>query len=229
MAEPLQETPVVVHHQQQELPPPTLEPPAPPAPPAGSGRNEQLEVEVRQALEGPSSDLGRLCKTLGEAFCLPSFRAPRAAGYDSGSDTTAPADQEHSSSESATGSETGGDVTMAATTSTAAANAVVATGGKYLEDGNVRAVAAAAEVSQLSLLLLLLLLLRALLQFNVWVACCGSSFPTANPNMAVLFAVEQQVCVLRQRLFEKRKTFIFVWPRALHCCYEYEYPGYLAS
>lgn len=67
--------------------------------------NKDLEHALQQALD--SQDLGRLCKTLGDNYCLPS-RAPRAAGSadDSGSDTTAPAG--HSScSESGTGSEVG--------------------------------------------------------------------------------------------------------------------------
>lgn len=76
-------------------------------------RNEELEIAIQGALEGPGRDLGRLCKTLGEHFCLapPRPKAVRAVGYDSaGSDTTSPADQEHSGgSSSSSGSETGRD------------------------------------------------------------------------------------------------------------------------
>lgn len=154
MEEPLQQQQqdAAAPQQQQDqnqmlLTPAALEPAAPPVTPTLCGRNAELEVAVRQALEGPTRDLGRLCKTLGEAFCLPSFRsAPRAAGYDSGSDTTAPADQEHSSSES-NGSETWGDVGVGASGSSAGGSSGGKGHGKGLEDGNVQAVAAAAEVS----------------------------------------------------------------------------------
>ncbi|CAM9737206.1 unnamed protein product, partial [Laminaria digitata] len=116
------------------------------APAQQVGRNEPLEAAIRHALEGSAKDLGRLCKTLGESFCLPSTRPTRAAGYDSGSDTTAPADQEHSSSsESGVGSETCGEA--ACVSSSTGPTSVVGTtkSSKELEDGNVRAVAAAAE------------------------------------------------------------------------------------
>lgn len=61
------------------------------------GRNTALEAALRASLD--SKDLGRLCKKLGDEYCLPR-RAPRVAGSsdDSGSDTTAPADHYHSSS-----------------------------------------------------------------------------------------------------------------------------------
>lgn len=115
------------------------------------GRNERLEAAVRQALDGSTKDLGRLCKTLGESFCLPSARPARAVGcYDSGSDTTAPADQEHSSSESGVGSETCGEASVST-----APTGVVGTGkgSKELEHGNVRAVAMAAGVRRVLLAL----------------------------------------------------------------------------
>ena len=125
---------------QQQPPPALLEPAAASAgaeaPAQEVGRNKALEAAIRHALEGSTKDLGRLCKTLGESFCLPSTRPTRTVGYDSGSDTTAPADQEHSSSsESGVGSETCGEACVS-----------TGKGSKELEDGNVRAVAAAAEV-----------------------------------------------------------------------------------
>ena len=128
----------------QQPPPASLEPAA--AAEAPGGRNEALEAAIRHALEGSTKDLGRLCKTLGESFCLPSTRSARVAGYDSGSDTTAPADQEHSSSsESGVGSETCGEAFVS--TSTGPTGLVgKGKGSKELEDGNVRAVATAAEV-----------------------------------------------------------------------------------
>lgn len=128
---------------EQQPPPASLEPAAAEAP---GGRNEALEAAIRHALEGSTKDLGRLCKTLGESFCLPSTRPARVAGYDSGSDTTAPADQEHSSSsESCVGSETCGEAFVS--TSTGPTGLVgKGKGSKELEDGNVRVVAAAAEV-----------------------------------------------------------------------------------
>lgn len=73
-------------------------------------RNCDLEAAIRDALEGPSKDLGRLCMILGEEFCLPptSLAQQRAtSGEDFDSDTTAPADQDQSSSSEA--SETGKD------------------------------------------------------------------------------------------------------------------------
>lgn len=120
--------------------------------PAQVGRNEHLEAAVRQALDDSTKDLGRLCKTLGESFCLPSVRPARAVGcYDSGSDTTAPADQEHSSSsESGVGSETCGEASVST-----GPTGVVGTGNgsKEPEHGNVRAVATAAGVRRLWLAL----------------------------------------------------------------------------
>ena len=114
--------------------------------------NKELEFAVRKALEGPEKDLGRLCKILGEAFCLPSpVASARAANYDSGSDTTSPADQDHSSSESGNFSEPGGDVIPQP-----AAGQAGSCGGrnraKDFEDGDVRAVAAAAKVGHTLLL-----------------------------------------------------------------------------
>lgn len=121
-------------------------------------RNEELEIAIRGALEGPDKDLGRLCKTLGENFCLAPPRpraAVRAAGYDSGSDTTSPADQEHSSG-SSSGSETGGDHHAATAVSGGAAG-----GGQdkdsseqqQQQDDILQAVAAAARVSKTKLFL----------------------------------------------------------------------------
>lgn len=82
-------------------------PPSPPLEAEAVPRNEKLEAAIRTNLEGPDKDLGRMCRALGENFCLapPRPKAARASGYDSGSDTTSPADQDQSSS----GSETGGD------------------------------------------------------------------------------------------------------------------------
>lgn len=140
----------------QSLPP--LEPEAPTMnvqDGQGRGRNEELEVALRRALEGSPKDLGGLCKALGEAFCLPNSVPPRAAGYDSGSDTTAPADQEQSSSESAAGSEMGGDGSGNAIISAASGSAsgigrgAAAAGGKEV-DKNIRALADAAEVTLIS-------------------------------------------------------------------------------
>lgn len=135
-----------LQEKQQQPPILPLEEAAPKAP---EERNEELEIAIRAALDGPDKDLGRLCKTLGEKFCLappPSSRSRRgpkrgvvrAAGYDSGSDTTSPADQEHSSS----GSETGGDHAAATT---------AVSGGAGCDDVNeqdevLQAVAAAARV-----------------------------------------------------------------------------------
>lgn len=97
-------------HQQVQQHPPALPLEAASAK-APEERNEELEIAIRGALEGPDKELGRLCRTLGDNFCLaphrPKHSVQAAAGYDSGSDTTSPADQEHSSSSS--GSETGGD------------------------------------------------------------------------------------------------------------------------
>lgn len=47
-------------------------------------RNEELEITVRSALEGPDKDLGRLCKSLGEAFCLQPARNAGGDGADGG-------------------------------------------------------------------------------------------------------------------------------------------------
>lgn len=116
-----------------------------PEPQVSTG-NKHLEDALRRALD--ADDLGRLCKTLGEAYCLPA-RTPRVVGYDSGSDTTAPADQDQSSSESGAGSEAGGDASFA-TTAPAAAIAGTAGGGGKVTEGNVEAVATAAEVGCLS-------------------------------------------------------------------------------
>lgn len=166
MAEPAQQQ---LQQQQQDAPqqeaqqtdqrPPPLEMEAPAmnAQEDGQarGRNEVLEVALRRALEGSPKDLGGLCKTLGEAFCLPSSVPPRVAGYDSGSDTTAPADQEQSSSsESGAGSETGGDggsgnaaiMPTGASGSASSGRGAGAAGGKEV-DRSVRALADAAEVS----------------------------------------------------------------------------------
>lgn len=110
------------------------------------GRNEQMEDAVRKALEGPGKDLGRLCKILGEAFCLPSpGSSARSAGYDSGSDTTSPADQDQSSSESGNHSELGGDAVPLLVAGQGDAISGENQTKKY-EDGDVRAVAAAAKV-----------------------------------------------------------------------------------
>lgn len=114
------------------------------------GRNEQLEDAVRKALEGPGKDLGRLCKILGEAFCLPSpGSSARSAGYDSGSDTTSPADQDQSSSESGNHSELGGYALPLLVVGQCDASSGDNQTKKY-EDGDVRAVAAAAKVRLVS-------------------------------------------------------------------------------
>lgn len=150
MAEPVatQENHAEGEIPEQQPPPAPLEPAAATAgAEAPVGRNEALEAAIRHALEGSTKDLGRLCKTLGESFCLPSTRPARAVGYDSGSDTTAPADQEHSSSsESGIGSETCGEACVSTSTGPTIGLVGKGKGSKELEDGNVRAVAAAAEV-----------------------------------------------------------------------------------
>lgn len=114
------------------------------------GRNEQLEDAIRKALEGPGKDLGRLCKILGEVFCLPSpGSSARLTGYDSGSDTTSPADQDQSSSESGNHSELGGDALPVLAAGQGGASSGENQTKKY-EDGDVRAVAAAAKVRLVS-------------------------------------------------------------------------------
>lgn len=135
------------HHQEKPPALPVEGATAAAAPAAGTERNEKLEIAIRASLSGLNKDLGRLCKTLGEAFCLSPLRPTAAgvAGYDSGSDTTSPADQEHSSS----GSETGADH---AATAAAAAPAVIAVSGapSSAEDAEtaevLHAVASAARV-----------------------------------------------------------------------------------
>lgn len=134
---------------QEQKQPPTL-PLEDAAIKAPEERNEELEIAIRGALEGPGKDLGRLCKTLGENFCLapprPKKRVVRAAGYDSGSDTTSPADQEHSGSSSG-GSETGGDHAAAAVSGGGGGRDKAAHDSEDDEHGEVlRAVAAAARV-----------------------------------------------------------------------------------
>lgn len=135
-------------NQDQQLPAPPLPEEAAANAPAVE-RNEELEVAIRGALQGPDKDLGRLCKTLGENFCLAPPRPKRAVGaegYDSGSDTTSPADQEHSST---SGSETGGD--HAAAVSGGAPSGPSSgkdNGGGGEQDEILQAVAAAARVSR---------------------------------------------------------------------------------
>lgn len=117
----------------------------PPPPPVSESGNQELEASLRKALD--AGDLGKLCRTLGEAFCLPS-RTPRLEGYDSGSDTTAPADQDQSSSELGTGSEIGGDggtvMERAPLSSSRDDQKPIGRG----MNSNVSAVATAAEVSR---------------------------------------------------------------------------------
>lgn len=120
-------------------------PPPPPLPPLSESGNQELEASLRKALD--AGDLGQLCRTLGEAFCLPS-RTPRVEGYDSGSDTTAPADQDQSSSELGTGSEIGGDGSTVAMERARCSSS--RDDQKLIGHGvnsNVSAVATAAEVS----------------------------------------------------------------------------------
>lgn len=126
------------------------EPPVPPTQPMTSPDkiNHELEAALRKALNG--GDTGKVCKILGDAFCLPS-RSPNVLcdGYES--DTTAPGDQDQTSSESGNGSETGGDGSTAM--AQGASNSTSADSSKSPEKAvrsNVSAIASAAEVSSWS-------------------------------------------------------------------------------
>lgn len=123
-----------------------------PLPARRESGNQELEAALQKALD--ADDLGELCKTLGEAFCLPT-RSPRAEGYDSESDTTAPADQDQSSSESGTGSETGGEGGTSVSRPASCTGASDGTeAARKRSEGNVAAVASAAEVMLLSKMVL---------------------------------------------------------------------------
>lgn len=58
-------------------------------------RNEELEIKVRSALEGPDKDLGRLCKSLGEAFCLEPARNNADSGGGADGNDASQEEREH--------------------------------------------------------------------------------------------------------------------------------------
>lgn len=150
MEEPIQrrkEEPSGSETKKKEEIPPAGPLQAPPVPSVPGGRNKELEVAIKKALEGPSKDLGLLCKTLGEAFCLPSVPAPsqaqalpKVAGYDSSSsETTAPTELSSSGSEA--------DVVVAAEVTTDDPDSGTRAGGSANDgiDGPPNATASSSE------------------------------------------------------------------------------------
>ncbi|CAN0326692.1 unnamed protein product, partial [Ectocarpus fasciculatus] len=106
--------------------------------------NEELEQALRAALAGPGKDLGLLCKTLGDKFCLEPRHTSREDAHapgDSGSDTTSPADQEQSSEtdgDSSSASGSGGGGSSSSSSSTAEREG---------REDDLQAVSAAAKIS----------------------------------------------------------------------------------
>ncbi|CAB1114735.1 unnamed protein product [Ectocarpus sp. CCAP 1310/34] len=156
MAEPVQEaTPPPGEDDTQAQQPalPTEQEGAAPSPAAAAAADpttpvdtdQELEQALRAALAGPAKDLGLLCKTLGDRFCLEPRRSRRKdtqAVCDSGSDTTSPADQEPSSSEtdgdSNSASGSGGGSSSSSSSSTAE---------RESREDDLQAVSAAAKIS----------------------------------------------------------------------------------
>ncbi|CAN0181426.1 unnamed protein product, partial [Ectocarpus sp. 12 AP-2014] len=108
--------------------------------------DQELEQALRAALAGPGKDLGLLCKTLGDRFCLEPRRSSREdtqAVCDSGSDTTSPGDQEPSSSEtdgdSSSASGSGGGSSISSSSSS--------TAERESREDDLQAVSAAAKIS----------------------------------------------------------------------------------
>lgn len=145
MAEPAQEAaPPPGEDTQAQQPALPTEHGAEPSPAAAAADpttqvDKELEEALRAALAGPGKDLGLLCKTLGDKFCLEPRRSSREdsqAGGDSGSDTTSPTDQEHSSS------ETDGDIGSASGSGGGSSS----TAERDRREDDLQAVSAAAKV-----------------------------------------------------------------------------------
>ncbi|CAM9391155.1 unnamed protein product, partial [Ectocarpus sp. 4 AP-2014] len=104
--------------------------------------DQELEQALRAALAGPGKDLGMLCKTLGDRFCLEPRRSSgegTQAVCDSGSDTTSPADQEPGSS------ETDGDSSSASGSGDGSSSSS-STAERESREDDLQAVSAAAKI-----------------------------------------------------------------------------------